>query len=150
MADITITPIDRESLVWLVNELEDFEKDKAIRSGLSAATLVFKTIGRRNLRRWMGSHGHPEGVTGNLLASFKNRIKRRRPGALSGFILPEGSHVWLVDQGTTLRNTKHHDTGIMPASHFWENAAKEGNSKAVERLREGVERKILKIRERKR
>lgn len=150
MAEITLTQIDREALVWLVKELEDFEKDKAVRSGLSAAVLVFKTIGRRNLRRWMASRGHPEGVTGNLLASFKNRVKRRRPGALSGFVLPEGSHIWLVDKGTTLRGTRTHDTGIMPASHFWENAAREGNSKAVERLREGVERKIQKIRERRR
>lgn len=150
MAEITVTQIDRDNLVWLVRELEDFEKDKAIRSGLSAATLVFKTIGRRNLRRWMGTHGHPEGVTGNLLASFKNRVKRNRPGALSGFALPEGSHVWLVDQGTGLRATRHHDTGIMPASRFWEDASKEGASKAVERLKEGVERKLQKIKNRTR
>lgn len=149
MAEITITQIDREALVWLVQELEALEKDKAVRSGLSSAALVFKTIGRRNLRRWMGSHGHPDGVTGNLLKSFKNRVKRSRPGALAGFALPEGSHVWLVDQGTALRSTHNHDTGIMPASRFWQDASKEGESKAVERLREGVERKIQKIRERK-
>lgn len=149
MAEITVTSIDREALVWLVQELEEFEKDKAIRSGLSSAALVFKTIGRRNLRRWMGSHGHPQGVTGNLLESFKNRVKRSRPGALSGFALPEGSHVWLVDRGTTLRSTYRHNTGIMPSSHFWEDASREGESKAIDKLREGVERKIQKIRERR-
>lgn len=139
--------IDRESIVWLVQELNDFEKDKAIRGGLSAAALVFKTIGRSNLRKRMK---RPEGVTGNLLSSFTNRVKRSKPGALSGFRWPEGAHVWLVDQGTTLRQSKQHNTGCMPALRFWEDARLQGESKAMQRLFQGVERAVQRINNRQR
>lgn len=149
MAIIEVKQLDEESIVWMVQELEGFEKDRAIRTGLVSAMSVFKTLGRRNLRRWMGGHGHPEGVTGNLLSSFKNRVKRNKPGALSGFSLPEGSHVWLVDRGTVIRQTRYHDTGIMPASHFWEDAKNQGEGKALDRLLAGVERAIKRINERR-
>lgn len=142
-----IRVIDREAVLWLVQGLKDFEKDKAIRGGLSAATLVFKTIGRNNLRKRMKN---PNGVTGNLLSSFTNRVKRSKPGALSGFEWPKGAHVWLVDQGTMLRQTKRHNTGIMPALHFWEDARSQGESRAMQRLYQGVERAIQLINNRQR
>ena len=34
--------IDREAVVYLVDQLEAFEKDKAIKSGLQAAVNVFR------------------------------------------------------------------------------------------------------------
>lgn len=149
MAIIEIKSIDRDSILHLVDGLENFEKDRAIRAGLAAAVGVFKAKGRSNLRNWMGQHGHPNGVTGNLLASFKNRVKKSKPGALAGFEWPKGAHVWLVDQGTGLRQTKTHDTGIMPASHFWEDARRSEESKAMQRMYMAVERAVQRINERK-
>ena len=149
MAVVEVKEIDRESILWLIQELDDFEKDKAIRSGLASATNVFTVLGRKNLRNWMGTHGHSDGVTGNLLKSFKNRVKKSKPGALAGFALPEGSHVWLVNDGTRLRQTKEHSTGIMPASHFWDDAKVQGEGKAMQRLQAGIERAIQRINERR-
>lgn len=149
MAAIEIKTIDREAILNLVDGLENFEKDRAIRTGLAAAVGVFRTKGRSNLRNWMGQHGHPNGVTGNLLASFKNRVKKSKPGALAGFEWPKGAHVWLVDQGTGFRQTKKHDTGIMPASHFWEDARRSEESKAVQRLQNGIEKAVQRINERR-
>lgn len=149
MATIEIKTIDRDTLLHLVDGLENFEKDRAIRAGLAASVGVFKTKGRNNLRNWMGQHGHPNGVKGNLLASFKNRVKKSKPGALTGFELPKGAHVWLVDQGTGFRQTKTHDTGIMPASHFWEDARRSEESKAMQRLYTGIEKAVQRINERR-
>lgn len=156
MAVIEVRTIDRESVQWLVNELEDFEKDKAIRSGLASAVNVFKMLGRKNLRSSMAANGHPGGVTGNLLAAFKNRVKKSKPGALAGFLWPEGNHAHLVDQGSSLRRTTGTKSmragisrGVMPASHFWEDAKNQGEGKAMERLQEGIERAIQRINDRR-
>ena len=149
MADIQIRTIDRDAILHLVDGLENLEKDRAIRAGLAAAVGVFRTKGRSNLRNWMGQHGHPNGVTGNLLASFKNRVKKSKPGALAGFEWPKGAHVWLVDQGTGFSQTKKHDTGIMPASHFWEDASRSEESKAMQRLQNGIEKAVQRINERR-
>lgn len=149
MAAIEIKTIDRDAILHLVDGLENLEKDRAIRAGLAAAAGVFKTKGRSNLRNWMGQHGHPNGVRGNLLESFKNRVKKSRPGVLAGFEWPKGNHAHLVDRGTGLRQTKTHDTGIMPASHFWEDAKISEESKAMQRLYAGIEKAIQRINERR-
>lgn len=149
MAAIEIKTIDRDTILHLVDGLDSFEKDRAIRAGLVAAVGVFRTKGRSNLRNWMGQHDHPNGVTGNLLASFKNRVKKSKPGALAGFEWPKGAHVWFVDQGTGFRQTKKHDTGIMPASHFWEDARRSEESKAMQRLQNGIEKAVQRINERR-
>lgn len=159
MAIIEVKQLDEESIVWMVQELKGFEKDKAIRAGLASAVNVFRTLGRQNLRRWMGN----DGVTGNLLAAFKNRVKKSKPGALSGFYYtksetdrPRGNHAHLVDRGTAMRETKGRKSmpagikrGIMPASHFWEDAKDQGEGKAMDRLLAGVERAIQRINERR-
>lgn len=149
MATIEVKTIDREAILHLVDGLEGFEKDRAIRAGLAAAAGVFKAKGRSNLRNWMRQHGHPNGVRGNLLKSFKNRVKKSRPGVLAGFEWPKGNHAHLVDQGTVLRQTKTHDTGIMPASHFWEDTKNSEESKAMQKLYAGIEKAVQRIQERR-
>ena len=47
---IEVKQIDRENIQYLVDNLEDFEKDKVIRSGLRSAVNVFRVKGRANLR----------------------------------------------------------------------------------------------------
>lgn len=39
---IQVTTIDKENIYYLIRNLEDFEKDKAVRSGLRAAMNVFR------------------------------------------------------------------------------------------------------------
>lgn len=145
MATFQITEEDRENILWLVQELGDFEKDKLIRTGLLDAAAVFKSVGRRLLKSRMK---RPDGVRGNLLKSFSRRVKKRKLGVLAGFHLPEGSHAWLVDLGTTRRSTRTHDTGIMPALRYWSDAEKAG-SQATERISEAVRKKVQQLNERR-
>lgn len=113
---ITVKLIDREAVVNLVEGLEDFEKDRAIKAGLRSAVSVFKTAGKRNLRQRLKT---PGGVTDNLMKSFTNKVKRTKLGALSGFARPAGSHAHLVDKGTKMRYTKKGwRRGIVPPIIF--------------------------------
>ena len=140
---ITVKLIDREAVVNLVDRLEDFEKDRAIKAGLRSAVSVFKTAGRRNLRQRSKT---PGGVKGNLMKSFTNKVKRTKLGALSGFARPAGSHAHLVDKGTTMRYTKRGQRrGIMPANNFWSDAVVSEEPKAMELLYAGVERAVQRI-----
>ena len=42
--------VDKDSVLYLVRNLENFEKDKAIKSGLRSAVNIFRIKGRSNLR----------------------------------------------------------------------------------------------------
>lgn len=99
---IQIRTIDRENIIYLVDQLETFEKDKAIKSGLRAAVNVFRVRGRSNLRSRLLHHGKQ---TGHLMNSFTTRVKRNKLGALAGFDRPGGNHSHLVDAGTRARTT---------------------------------------------
>lgn len=100
MIDVSI--IDRENIQYLINGLEDFEKDKAVKSGLRSAMNVFRARGKNNLRSRLLFHGRH---TGHLMNSFTTRIKRRKLGGLAGFDRPGGNHAHLVDMGTKRRYT---------------------------------------------
>lgn len=140
---IQVKQIDRESIQYLVNHLEDFEKDKAIRSGLKDAVNVFKVKGRANLRSRLLRHGKQ---TNHLMNSFTNRVKRNKLGALSGFDRPGGNHSHLVDMGTKVRRTKKGENrGIMPANHFWNDAKVSEEGKAMDALYLGVQKAVERI-----
>lgn len=149
--------IDREAIVYLVQELEDFEKDKVLRSGLAAAAQVFKTGGRRRLRQRMKS---PAGVKGNLVRSFTTRVKKSRPGALAGFKAGKGggSHSIWLDKGTKERFYKtksKKSTGKIPGKNssfrlnFWQDTKSQDESKALDGLYKGVERAVQRINNRR-
>lgn len=138
--------IDQENIHYLVRNLEDFEKDKAIRSGLRSAASVFMRKGKTNLRARMRKSGK---VTGNLESSFTTRVKRRKLGALSGFT-QSGSHAHLVDMGTRKRPHPLTGTsGIMPGNSFWSDARKSEEAKAERFLYDGLKRAIQRINERR-
>lgn len=140
---IEIRQIDRENIQYLVSELEDFEKDKAIRSGLRNAVNVFKIKGRSNLRSRILRHGKQ---TNHLMNSFTNRVKRNKLGALSGFDRPGGNHSHLVDMGTKVRKTKRGaNRGVMPANHFWTDARISEEGKAMNVLYQGVQKAVQRI-----
>ena len=140
---IEIKQIDRENIQYLVDNLEDFEKDKAIKSGLRSAVNVFRIKGRSNLRARILRHGKQ---TNHLMNSFTNRVKRNKLGALAGFDRPGGNHAHLVDSGTKVRTTKGGaNRGVMPANKFWSDAKVSEESKAVSALYKGVRRAVQRI-----
>lgn len=140
---IEIKQIDRENIQYLVNNLEDIEKDKAIRSGLRSAVNVFRVKGRSNLRSRTLGHGKQ---TNHLMNSFTTRVKRNRLGALSGFDRPGGNHAHLVDSGTKIRKTKSGaNRGIMPANRFWSDAKISEEGKALNAVYQGVRKAVQRI-----
>lgn len=135
--------IDREAVVYLVDQLEQFEKDKAIKSGLRSAVNVFRVKGRSNLRSRLLHHGKQ---TNHLMNSFTNRVKRNKLGALSGFDRPGGNHSHLVDAGTRRRYTKDgRNRGIMKGNKFWSDAEKSEEGKAADALYKAVKRVVQRI-----
>ncbi len=140
---IEIKQIDRENIQYLVAQLEDFEKDKAIRSGLRSAINVFKVKGQANLRFRLLYHGKQ---TNHLRNSFTNRVKRNKLGALSGFDRPGGNHSHLVDLGTRIRKTTGGaNRGVMPANHFWTDARISEEGKAMSVLYQSVQKAVQRI-----
>lgn len=140
---IVVKQIDRENIQYLVDNLEDFEKDKAIKSGLRSAVNVFRVKGRANLRSRLLYHGKQ---TNHLMNSFTNRVKRNKLGALAGFDRPGGNHAHLVDAGTKVRTTKGGaNRGIMPANRFWSDAKVSEENRAMSALYQGVQKAVQRI-----
>lgn len=146
---ITVKLIDREAIVHLVEGLEDFEKDKAIKSGLRSGLNVIQRKGRSNLRTRLLETGK-----GSLIGSFATKIKKSKLGGLSGFrrsnkyvkLEKAGNHAHLVDGGTKMRhNRKGQKRGIMPANRFWKDAISTEETKALDKVYEGVERAVQRI-----
>lgn len=148
---IEFSIIDRENIQFLIRKLEDFEKDKAVKSGLRSAMNVFRIKGRDNLRNRLLYHGKH---TGHLMNSFTTRVKRNKLGALAGFDRTGGNHSHLVDMGTSRRYTKGKYKrkayrGIMPANHFWSDAGRTEKDKAVQTLYSGIQKAVQRIIDRK-
>lgn len=146
---IEVKQIDRNAITYLVRNLKDFEKDKSIKKGLKAGGNVFQSGGKRRLR---DSMKNPKGVTGNLLRSFKVRLKRNKLGVLTGFIKGEngGNHAHLVDRGTKKRPHPLTGTsGIMPANHFWINTEAQDSNKAINEVYMGIERAVNRLKNRR-
>ena len=134
--------IDREGILFLVQELREFEQDKAIKAGLRRGARRIVTAGKRNLRARMKK---PQGVKGNLLKSFKVKVKRKKLGALAGFDYM-GAHSRWVDLGTKARR----DRGIMPGNKFWSDTKESEEQNALNEVYKGVERAVQRINERRR
>ncbi|MBF0759547.1 hypothetical protein IR148_00630 [Dysgonomonas mossii] len=153
---IEVKVIDREAITYLVNGLEDFEKDKAIKDGLKAGGNVIQSGGKRRLRSAMKK---PGGVTGNLLRSFHVRPKRFKLGVLVGFrrsnknmVIGGGNHAHLVDMGTGKRYWKTRGrkyVGVMPANRFWSDTESQDGNQAINEVYSGVERAVDKIKNRR-
>lgn len=139
--------IDRDNVNYLIRNLEDFEKDKAVRGGLSSAGSVFLSGGKSRLKSRMKSGS--KGVKGNLLRSFQVRVKKNKPGVLIGFKqgVGGGSHAHLVDKGTNERFwiKKRKSTGRMPANRFWSDTEAQDYPKAMDKLYMGIEKAVNRI-----
>lgn len=147
-----IRVIDEDSINYLIRNLEDFEKDRAIRDGLAEAGKVFAAGGRRRLRERMKSGSR--GVTGNLLRSFKVRVKKRKLGMLTGFEpgAGSGSHAHLIDRGTADRYQKKRNNkyvGHVIGNKFWLDTEAQDYPGAMDKLYIGIERAVDRINSRR-
>lgn len=132
----------------LVADLQEIDKNKAIKAGLRKGAMVFIRLGRSTLRSRNNEH------TGNLMKSFRVRVKKRSLGALAGFSVNYsrisedgyGSHSWLVDRGTVQRWTKKgQNRGIMPASYFWTDTKEQGSSEAIRAIEQGIHDAVIQM-----
>lgn len=152
-----IKQIDREAVNYLVRNLENFEKDKAVKAGLGAAGNVFKAGGASRLKARMKSGNR--GVTGNLLRSITVRPKKSKPGVLIGFKQGKGggSHAHLVDRGTSIRKREklggfikgtkstNTNTGKMLGNAFWADTEAQDYPQAMDKLYVGIEKAVNRI-----
>lgn len=150
---INVELIDRDTINYLVDQLENIDKDKAIRKGLGLGGAYILRGGRSRLRSRMSK---PSGKTGNLLKSFSVKVKRNKLGALVGFRYPLGRHAWLLDLGTKDRNWRKKpfkNVGKIPGKKggfkigFWTETKVQDFPKAMDCVREGVERFVQRINE---
>lgn len=146
-----VTTFDENDVLYLVRNLEGFEQNKAIKSGLRSALNVFKRKGQMNLRDRMLYHGRH---TYALENSFLNHIKRNKLGGLVGFRRSTkwvqyenaGNHAHLVDLGTKPRYTKlGYYRGVMPANHFWTDAFSSEKPKAINLMMDAIKRNVERI-----
>lgn len=149
---IEIRHINKEEVDYLIRNLNDFEKDKAVKGGLRSAGSVFLTGGKNRLKRRMKSGSR--GVKGNLLRSFRVRVKRSKPGVLVGFDqgIAGGSHAHLVDEGTEKRywkTKKRKYVGRVLPNRFWSDTEAQDYPKAMDRLYLGIEKGANRINSRR-
>lgn len=148
---IQIRHINKEDIDTLLRNLNDFEKDTAVKGGLKSAGNVFATGGKSRLRKRMKSS---TGVTGNLLKSFQVRVKRSKPGVLIGFKQGKegGSHAHLIDRGTNKRYWKTKGrkyVGRVTATRFWSDTEAQDYPKAMDKLYMGIEKAVNRINNRR-
>jgi len=140
--EVQTTLIDLDKVYKLIDGLSAIDKDKTIKAGLRSATNVFINAGKTNLKARMKSK---KGDSGNLIKSFKNKLKRKSLGALAGFS-SLGMHSHLLDMGTEERTTKSGaNRGKMTANHFWTDAIKSNETTAIDKVYEGIERGVTRI-----
>ena len=137
-----------ERINRLVADLQEIDQNKAIKAGLRKGAMVFIRLGRSTLRSRNNKH------TGNLMKSFRVRVKKRSLGSLAGFSMNYsrmaeegyGSHSWLVDRGTVQRWTKKgQNRGIMPASYFWTDTKEQGGSEAIRAIEQGIHDAVIQM-----
>lgn len=139
---IQISLQGQDTIDYLIRNLDDFDKDKAVRKGLGEGADVFKSGGMQRLRSRLKT---PGGKTGNLLHSFTARVKRQTLGALAGFNYL-GRHSHLVDRGTVRRFRRNGaTTGIMPANYFWTETKDQDAGKALNKVLDGIEMAVERI-----
>jgi len=155
---IGVKVVDLDRVHAAIDDLKNIDKDKAVKAGLKAATLVFLAGGKRRLRQRMKSGRN--GVKGNLLRAFSSRVKRNKPGALAGFRSTRtedielgrgGYHAHLVDRGTATRRNykrKNANRGVMPGNAFWTDTINQDSGKALDKLYGGIERAVNTIKNR--
>jgi len=140
--EVQTTLIDLDRVYKAIENLNDFQKDKAVQQGLKDATGLFINAGRQNLRDRMKSK---KGDSGDLLKSFRSKLKRSSLGAIAGFN-QLGMHAHLIDLGTQERTTKSGaNRGKVEGNSFWKDAIESNETAAIDKVYSGIERAITNL-----
>lgn len=147
---ITTEMFGVESVLRKISEIDNFTADKEVRKGLKQGGRHLIKKGRQRLKSRMKSG--PKGVTGNLLRSFRAKVKRNNAGVITGFKGGKGggNHSWLVDKGTTKKRTtrKGYNRGRVKGNKYWSETRANDTGKAMQLITDGLDRAISKLRSR--
>ena len=143
--------IGEDRINAMLQELNDIDTNKSIKSGLRKGLNILRKGGLKRLKSRMKS---PSGVTGNLVRAFNVRVKKNKLGGLAGFGMvsdTDGNHIiarhaHLVDLGTDERERQNGgSTGKMPALNFWTDTRNDDMDNAVGEVLKGTEQALIKI-----
>lgn len=137
---VKLSIVDIDRIYVAVNQLANVNQNKLIKQGLKDASNIFIKQGKANLKaRLKGKN------TGNLLKSFKGKLKKNKLGVLAGFS-NLGAHAHLVDEGTATRSTNAGaNRGLMTGNNFWTDSINQSESTAIDAVFTGIERAMQKI-----
>lgn len=135
--DITVETHGGEAVVKSLGRLQQVSGRREVRRALSKAGQLIASDARVKLSSRLKGTGR-----GRLSRSVTSRVKRRKPGALAGFIRSTrmvqygvaGNHAHLVDRGTRERAGR----GKMPANWFWTDAVADKGDEALRLVAGGV------------
>ena len=142
---IQVEITNTQALEAMLDGMEGIDRDRAIRSSLARGGQALRRGGMSRLRQRMEN---PYGYTGNLLRAFTVRVKRRKPGVLTGFRGGQegGSHAHLVDMGTERRPHPLTGTsGRMPANWFWTDTRSQDMPKAYRAIEQGLAQFVARV-----
>lgn len=134
-----------------LRQLKNIERTKAVRAGLRAGGAYLVKQGRKRLKAGLHTDSAHKKRTGgrqpgNLLKSFRGKVKRSGTGVLAGFKRPEGAHSHFVDLGTEPRKT--HDgrnRGAMPSLRYWSETRENDTDTAMQYIISGIEKAANRI-----
>ena len=141
-------------LVDKLNELSNLAREREVGDGLKNSAQYL--IGRGKLRLRQRMKSSPNGVTGNLMRSFRFHIKRGNRGVLVGFKYGKngGNHAHLVSEGTQDRYTKKgYFRGKVlrrqgDGNKFWSDTRKQDGNKALKITMDSIQHSINKLKNR--
>lgn len=116
-----------------LKELSKFsESRKEVRKGLKEAGRYLIKKGKERLKSRMKMKRKDR--TGNLLKSFKHRIKKKNAGVLVGFKAGKkgGNQAWYISAGTKPRKTgKGYSRGRVLPNNFWSDTREQDTPRAM-------------------
>jgi hypothetical protein len=145
--DVRDLPDVQEALVELSKTRET---RKEVKDGLKEAGKFLIKRGKERLKARLIMPRKDR--TGNLLKSFKHRIKKKNAGVLVGFRNKgknSGNHSWLVSEGTKPRKTsKGYNRGSVRPNNFWSDTRNQDSPKAMNIIMDHIEQAIESIKRR--
>ena len=144
--DIHNLEVVQEALSELKNTRES---RKEVKEGLKKAGRLLIKGGKDRLKARMLMPRKDR--TGNLLRSFKHRIKKKNAGVLVGFRRGKngGNHSWLVSEGTNPRKTSRgYNRGWLRPNNFWSDTRNQDSPKAMNIIMDHIEQAIESIKRR--
>lgn len=152
MIDYQVTVEDLPKIQSVLTELSAVrESRKEVRKGLSEAGKYLKKRGKERLKSRMIMPRKDR--TGNLLKSFRHKVKKKNKGVLTGFTMGKkgGSHAHLIDEGTKSRKTsKGYNRGWVKPNYFWTDTRKSDAPKAQHIIVDHINEAIQAIKNRTR